>query len=94
MAATFTVDAFPNKNFTGEVQQIRLNPTNQQNVVTYNVRINVANPDHLLLPGMTAYVNIGVAKRQGVLLVPNGAPAYRLTGQGLLYKAGLPGDER
>ena len=75
--ARFTVDAFPNKNFTGEVQQIRLNPTNQQNVVTYNVRINVANPDHLLLPGMTAYVNIGVAKRQGVLLVPNGALRFK-----------------
>ena len=75
--ARFTVDAFPNRNFTGEVQQIRLNPTNQQNVVTYNVRVNVANPDHLLLPGMTAYVNIGVAKRQGVLLVPNGALRFK-----------------
>jgi len=75
--ARFTVDAFPNRNFTGEVQQIRLNPTNQQNVVTYNVRVNVANPDHLLLPGMTAYVNIGVAKREGVLLAPNGALRFR-----------------
>ena len=75
--ARFTVNAFPNKNFTGEVQQIRLNPTNQQNVVTYNVRVNVANPDHLLLPGMTAYVNIGVAKRQDVLLVPNGALRFK-----------------
>lgn len=75
--ARFTVDAFPNKSFTGEVQQIRLNPTNQQNVVTYNVRVNVANPDHLLLPGMTAYVNIGVARRQGVLLVPNGALRFK-----------------
>ena len=37
--ARFTVDAFPNRSFTGEVQQIRLNPTNQQNVVTYNVRV-------------------------------------------------------
>jgi HlyD family secretion protein len=77
--ARFTVDAFPNRNFTGEVQQIRLNPTNQQNVVTYNVRVNVANPDHLLLPGMTAYVNIGVAKRQDVLLVPNGALRFKPT---------------
>jgi HlyD family secretion protein len=75
--AKFTVDAFPNKSFTGDVQQIRLNPTNQQNVVTYNVRINVANPDHVLLPGMTAYVNIGVAKRQDVLLVPNGALRFK-----------------
>ena len=75
--ARFTVDAFPNKNFTGEVQQIRLNPTNTQNVVTYNVRINVANPDQVLLPGMTAYVNIAVDRRQGVLLVPNGALRFK-----------------
>ena len=75
--ARFTVDAFPNKNFTGEVQQIRLNPTNTQNVVTYNVRINVANPDQVLLPGMTAYVNIAVDRRQGALLVPNGALRFK-----------------
>jgi HlyD family secretion protein len=73
----FTVDAFPNRQFTGEVQQIRLNPTNQQNVVTYNVRITVANPDEVLLPGMTAYVNIGVQKREGVLLVPNAALRFK-----------------
>lgn len=75
--ARFTVDAFPNRSFVGDVQQIRLNPTNTQNVVTYNVRINVANPDHLLLPGMTAYVNIGVQKREGTLLVPNAALRYK-----------------
>jgi HlyD family secretion protein len=75
--ARFTVDAFPSRSFVGEVQQIRLNPTNQQNVVTYNVRINVANPDHLLLPGMTAYVNIGVQKREGTLLVPNAALRFK-----------------
>lgn len=75
--ARFTVDAFPNRSFVGDVQQIRLNPTNTQNVVTYNVRINVANPDHLLLPGMTAYVNIGVQKREGTLLVPNAALRFK-----------------
>ena len=75
--ARFTVDAFPNRNFMGEVQQIRLNPTNQQNVVTYNVRVNVANPELVLLPGMTAYVNIGVQKREGVLLVPNAALRFK-----------------
>ena len=73
----FTVDAFPNRNFTGEVQQIRLNPTNTQNVVTYNVRITVENPDQILLPGMTAYVNIGVQKREGTLLVPNAALRFK-----------------
>ena len=75
--ARFTVDAFPNRNFSGDVQQIRLNPTNQQNVVTYNVRVNVANPEQVLLPGMTAYVNIGVAKREDVLLVPNAALRFK-----------------
>lgn len=73
----FTVDAFPSRNFTGEVQQIRLNPTNQQNVVTYNVRISVSNADLVLLPGMTAYVNIGVQKREGVLLAPNAALRFK-----------------
>jgi len=75
--AKFTVDAFPSRNFSGEVQQIRLNPTNQQNVVTYNVRINVANPEQVLLPGMTAYVNIAVAQRNDVLLVPNAALRFK-----------------
>lgn len=73
----FTVDAFPNRSFHGKVQQIRLNPTNQQNVVTYNVRIRVDNPDLILLPGMTAYVNIGVQKRDDVLLLPNAALRYK-----------------
>ena len=75
--ARFTVDAFPSRQFVGEVQQIRLNPTNQQNVVTYNVRITVANTDQTLLPGMTAYVNIGVQKRSDVLLVPNAALRFK-----------------
>ena len=75
--AKFTVDAFPNRNFEGVVQQIRLNPTTQQNVVTYNVRISVANPDLLLLPGMTAYVTIGVQRRENALLVPNAALRFK-----------------
>lgn len=77
MPVRFTVDAFPNRSFQGVVQQIRLNPTNQQNVVTYNVRINVDNPDQILLPGMTAYVSIGVQKRDGALLVPNAALRFK-----------------
>ena len=73
----FTVDAYPERNFTGEVQQIRLNPTTTQNVVTYNVRVSLENPDHILMPGMTAYVNIGVAQRKDVLLVPNAALRFK-----------------
>ena len=73
----FTVDAFPNRTFTGEVQQIRLNPTTTQNVVTYNVRVSLQNPDEILLPGMTAYVNIAVDKRDDVLMVPNAALRFK-----------------
>lgn len=69
----FTVDAFPDRSFSGQVRQVRLNPTTQQNVVTYNVVVGVKNPEQVLLPGMTAYVNIVTAKRQDVLLVPNAA---------------------
>ena len=73
----FTVDAFPNRTFTGEVQQIRLNPTTTQNVVTYNVRVSLQNPDEILLPGMTAYVSIAVAKRDDALMVPNAALRFK-----------------
>lgn len=73
----FNVDAFPNRNFEGVVKQVRLNPTNTSNVVTYDVVISVDNSAQLLLPGMTAYVNIGVAKREQVLLIPNAALRYK-----------------
>jgi HlyD family secretion protein len=77
-AARFSVDAYPNRSFDGTVKLIRLNPTVQQNVVTYDVVIAVANPDGVLLPGMTAYVSIVVARRQHALLVPNAALRYHL----------------
>jgi HlyD family secretion protein len=59
------------------VQQIRLNATTQQNVVTYNVRVSLTNPEQILLPGMTAYVNIAVDNRKDVLLVPNAALRFK-----------------
>ena len=77
---SFTVDAFPDRSFTGEVQQIRLNPTVTQNVVTYNVRISLQNPEQILLPGMTAYVNIAIAKAADVLMVPNAALRFKPAG--------------
>ena len=73
----FTVDAFPEKRFQGDVMQVRLNPAIQQNVVTYDVVVNVNNPEHILLPGMTAYVSITVAERKGALLVPNAALRFK-----------------
>lgn len=69
----FNVDAFPNRSFSAQVRQIRLNATTQQNVVTYDVVVGVDNPEQILMPGMTAYVNVIVAQRKNVLLVPNAA---------------------
>lgn len=76
-AVRFTVDAFPNKSFEGTVKQVRLNPTTQQNVVTYNVVVSVDNPEQILMPGMTAYANISVAQRKNALLVPNAALRFK-----------------
>jgi HlyD family secretion protein len=73
----FSVDAFPTRSFQGVVKQVRLNPTTQQNVVTYDVVVSVNNPEEILLPGMTAYVNITTAERHNVLLVPNAALRFK-----------------
>jgi HlyD family secretion protein len=69
----FTVDAFPGQNFTGAIRQIRLNPQNAQNVVTYNVVIDVDNPELKLKPGMTANLTVTIAERTNILKVPNAA---------------------
>ena len=71
--ATFTVDAYPGHQFAGTIRQVRLAPINVQNVVTYNVVVNVENQDLRLKPGMTANVSIVVAQRDAVLTVPNAA---------------------
>jgi HlyD family secretion protein len=70
---SFTVDAFPGDEFKGTIEQMRLNPTTVQNVVTYNVIIDVANPDEKLKPGMTANLTITIDERNNVLKVPNAA---------------------
>jgi HlyD family secretion protein len=69
----FSVDAFPGKDFDGQIQQMRLNPQNVQNVVTYNVVIDVSNPEQKLKPGMTANLTITIDERNNVLKVPNAA---------------------
>ena len=69
----FSVDAFPGKDFEGTIQQMRLNPVNVQNVVTYNVVIDVSNPEQKLKPGMTANLTITIDERNNVLKVPNSA---------------------
>lgn len=69
----FSVDAFPGKDFDGKIQQMRLNPVTVQNVVTYNVVIDVDNPEQKLKPGMTANLTITIDERNSVLKVPNAA---------------------
>ena len=69
----FSVDAFPGKDFDGKLQQMRINPQNVQNVVTYNVVIDVSNPEQKLKPGMTANLTITIDERNNVLKVPNSA---------------------
>jgi HlyD family secretion protein len=76
-AAAFTVDAYPDITFRGLVSQIRLSTQTVQNVVTYPVVLDVANPDGKLMPGMTASVNIPTAERKNVLRVPNAALRFR-----------------
>jgi HlyD family secretion protein len=76
-AVRFTVDAYPDLNFTGKVAEVRNAPTTVSNVVTYGVIIKVANPDLRLKPGMTANVSIVTATREGVLRVPNAALRFK-----------------
>jgi HlyD family secretion protein len=78
--ATFTVDAWPGRTFHGIVRQIRQAPINVQNVITYNVVIEVANEDLALFPGMTANVTISVARSVGALRLPKAALRYRPPG--------------
>lgn len=76
-AVNFRVDAYPEQEFAGKVRQIRLNASTQQNVVTYDVVVDVSNPDLTLLPGMTANIRIEVESRQDVLMVPAAALRFR-----------------
>jgi len=80
MPASFAVDAFPRRSFTGDIRQIRKSPQNVQNVVSYTVVISAANPDLALLPGMTANVRVQVDSRASALKVPNAALRWRPPG--------------
>jgi HlyD family secretion protein len=72
-AVNFTVDAYPGQEFHGKVQNVRLNASMTQNVVTYVVEVSTDNSDGKLLPYLTANARFEVANRQNVLLVPNAA---------------------
>jgi HlyD family secretion protein len=75
--ASFTVDAFPDRSFSGRVAQVRLAPVEAQNVVTYTVVIDAANPNRRLLPGMTASIDLVTGRKEGVLRIDNQAVRFR-----------------
>jgi HlyD family secretion protein len=77
MPVKFTVDAFPERDFQGKIRLVRLNPTIQQNVVTYNVIVDVTNEGSVLKPGMTAQVSFVANQKQDVVRIPNGALRFR-----------------
>lgn len=76
-AVSFTADAFPERQFRGVVEQVRLSATTTNNVVTYPVVVTVDNSDGTLLPGLTVNAEIEVSKRSGVLKVANAALRYK-----------------
>ena len=67
---TFTVDSYPEDTFNGTVTQVRISPTTTNNVVTYEVIVSTENPDHKLLPGMTANLSIYTVELDNVTAVP------------------------
>ena len=73
MPVRFTVQAYPDDEFSGTVRQIRLNPTTSEGVVNYTVIVDASNERGLLLPGMTTTIDFLVQQRQNVLLIPNTA---------------------
>ena len=88
----FTVQAYPTRTFEGKVRQIRRGPITVQNVVTYDVVVDVDNKDMALYPGMTADAHIVTAERNNVLRVP--LPATRFVPEGLAGRGRGAGDRR
>jgi len=77
MRVTFTVQAYPDDEFSGEVRQVRLQPVTLQNVVNYTVVADASNESGKLLPGMTATVDFVIDEKKDVLLVPNSALQFK-----------------
>lgn len=73
---TFTVDAYPDRTFRGQVAQVRIGGTTENNVVTYTVIVGAENPREKLLPGMTATVRIVTGRKTDALRVPNAAVRF------------------
>ncbi|WP_422943872.1 efflux RND transporter periplasmic adaptor subunit [Undibacterium sp. TJN19] len=77
LPARFVVDAYPDREFEAKLRQFRLAANVQQNVVTYNVVLDVDNKDELLKPGMTAQVRLVVGSRENVVRIPTAALRYK-----------------
>lgn len=77
LPARFVVDAYPSREFNATMRQFRLAPNVVQNVVTYNVVLDVDNKDELLKPGMTAQVRLVVDNRPKALRIPTAALRFR-----------------
>ncbi|MGE5175562.1 MAG: efflux RND transporter periplasmic adaptor subunit [Hyphomicrobiales bacterium] len=90
--ARFTVQAYPNRTFEGTVTQVRLQSTEEENVVNYTVVVGVDNRSGVLLPGMTATVDFIVAEAHDVLKVPNTALRFRATPEMIAAVRGAGGD--
>jgi HlyD family secretion protein len=90
----FTVDAFPGREFTGQVEQIRKAPQTIQNVVTYTVVVSAENQDQKLLPGMTANVQVVIDERRDVLKVPNAALRFTPLGTEARKAEGVSSEDR
>lgn len=84
---TFTVDAYPDQTFKGNVSEIRNAPTTVQNVVTYAVIVKVDNPELKLKPGMTANVSIIIDDKKSILRVPNAALRVKISDKELTATA-------
>ncbi|MBP1207329.1 HlyD family secretion protein [Duganella sp. 1411] len=87
--ARFVVDAYPDKEFEARMRQFRLAANVVQNVVTYNVVLDVDNHDELLKPGMTAQVRLLVGNRENVLRIPTAALRFRLSDEEVERQAKL-----
>jgi len=86
---TFKVDAYPNDVFSGTVQQVRLNPVIESNVVTYAAIVSAPNAQLKLKPGMTATLTVEVTRRDNVLRVPSAALRFKPS-QAVLAALGQP----
>ena len=95
LPVTFTVDAFPDRAFRGQVEMVRLEPIVEQGVVTYTTVIATQNPDLRLRPGMTANVVVLVARHDDVLRIPAAALRFRPseTGRGKAGGGRPPGTQ-